>query len=72
MLKTSWKTSLSGIIALVASALTLVVQPMVDTDPATVPQWSAFITMAATSLGLLAARDHNVSSEKAGVNGPVQ
>ncbi|OHD19798.1 MAG: hypothetical protein A2Y38_22465 [Spirochaetes bacterium GWB1_59_5] len=70
MFKTSWKTSAGGIVGLIAAALTLVVQPYLDNDPSTLPQWSTFVTLAATSLGLIAARDHNVSSEKAGIKPP--
>ncbi len=61
----SWKTSAAGIGAIlvaVGSALTA----MFDADPATIPDWGAVVAAVIAGIGLLAARDNNVSSEAAG------
>lgn len=61
----SWKTSAAGIGAIlvaVGSALT----SMFDADPATIPDWGAVVAAVIAGIGLLAARDNNVSSEAAG------
>lgn len=61
----SWKTSAAGIGAIlvaVGSALTA----MFDADPATIPDWGAVVAAVIAGIGLLAARDNNVSSEDAG------
>lgn len=39
----------------------------IDNDPATVPDWGLAIAAIAAGLGLLFARDNNVSSEDAGI-----
>lgn len=61
----SWKTSAAGIGAIlvaVGSALTA----MFDADPATIPDWGAVVAAVIAGIGLLAARDNNVSSEAVG------
>lgn len=61
----SWKTSAAGIGAVlvaVGSALTA----MFDNDPATLPDWGAVVAAVIAGIGLLFARDNNVSSEAAG------
>ena len=61
----SWKTSAAGIGAIlvaVGSALTA----MFDADPATIPDWGAVVAAVIAGIGLLAARDNNVSSETVG------
>lgn len=61
----SWKTSAAGIGAVlvaVGSALTA----MFDNDPATLPDWGAVVAALIAGIGLLFARDNNVSSEAAG------
>jgi len=62
----SWKTSLCGILGVIAAAITLVGQPLLDADPNTVPQWGAFAATAAAALGLVFARDNDKSSEDVG------
>lgn len=60
----SWKTTLLGVLALlgaVAAAGTAVF----DADPNTVPNVNELLA-AFTGLGLMYARDNNVSSEQAG------
>lgn len=61
----SWKTSAAGIGAIlvaIGSALTA----HFDGDPVTVPDWGAVIAAIIAGIGLLAARDNNVSSEQVG------
>lgn len=62
----SWKTTLCGILGVLAAAITLVAQPLLDTDPSTVPQWGALVTAAAAAVGLVFARDNDKSSEDVG------
>ena len=63
----SWKTTTCGVLGIVAAGITMIAQPILDGDPATVPAWAAFGTMVATAVGLLFARDNDVSSEQAGI-----
>jgi len=62
----SWKTTLCGLLSLVAAGLTLVAVPMLDADPATLPNWGAFSAALAAAVGLFLARDNDKSSEQAG------
>jgi hypothetical protein len=62
----SWKTTLCGILGAVAAAITLVAQPLLDSDPNTVPQWGTFLAAAAAAMGLVLARDNDKSSEDVG------
>ena len=62
----SWKTTVCGILSLVAAGITLVAVPMLDADPATLPQWGAFGAAIAAAMGLWFARDNDKSSEQAG------
>ena len=62
----SWKTTVCGLSAVVVAALTFLVIPATDSNPATAMNWAGFGTAAATGIGLLFARDNKVSSEKAG------
>lgn len=62
----SWKTTLSGIGTIVVALFTLVVQPMIDADPATLPNFGEFFTIAIAAGGLLFARDNDKSSEQVG------
>lgn len=64
-MKQSWKTTAAGIAAIVAAAATAVVA-LFDADPTTVPDWGAVAAAVMAGLGLLFARDNNVSSESAG------
>jgi len=65
-MKGSWKTTLCGLLGIVAAGITLVAQPILDGDPSTVPQWAAFGTTIAAAVGLLFARDNDKSSEDVG------
>ena len=61
----SWKTSITGIITIVVAILNAL-KLLVDGDPTTNPDWSLLIASITAGLGLLFARDNNVSSESAG------
>ena len=65
-MKASWKTTLCGVLGVVAAGITMIAQPMLDGDPSTLPQWAAFGTAAAAAVGLLFARDNDRSSEDVG------
>jgi len=62
----SWKTTLCGVLGIVAAGITMIAQPMLDADPSTVAQWGAFGTTVAAAVGLLFARDNDRSSEDVG------
>lgn len=62
----SWKTTLFGILGLVGTGITVIAIPMLDNDPATVPNWGLFLTACATAFGLVAARDNNKTSSDVG------
>ncbi|GJM23926.1 MAG: hypothetical protein DHS20C16_03410 [Phycisphaerae bacterium] len=55
-MKRSWRTTLLGILALVAALSTNAVA-LLDGDPDTTFNWES-IAIALTGLGLLAAKDH--------------
>lgn len=61
----SWKTSTAGIAAIVA-ALATAVGALFDADPNTLPDWGAVAAAVLAGIGLIAARDNNVTSEQAG------
>lgn len=67
----SYKTTAGGLLALVGSLITLCLVPQFDGDPATIPAWGEWVTLALPiGLGLIAARDHGVTSEQAGLVPP--
>jgi hypothetical protein len=61
----SWKTTVAGIAAIVASVAAAIVAEF-DGDPATTAEWGVVITAFIAGIGLLFARDNAVSSEEAG------
>ena len=64
----SWKTTMVGILSAVATAITLVIVPIIDGDPATVPAWAEAIPIILAMLGFgIFARDNDKSSESVGV-----
>ena len=66
----SWKTSMGGIASLLASlssAAHLLHQGNFNFGD---PNWTAAIAGIAAGISLLFARDHNVSSEQAGIKAP--
>jgi hypothetical protein len=64
-MKKSWKTTVAGIAGIVI-AIASCVQSLFDGDPATVPNYEIALAAVITGLGLIFARDNNVSSEAAG------
>ncbi|MCX7806094.1 MAG: hypothetical protein N3A38_13010 [Planctomycetota bacterium] len=62
----SWKTTLCGILSVIASGITLVALPLLDADPATVPNWGAFVAALTAGVGLILARDNDKTSESVG------
>jgi len=62
----SWKTTVCGLLAILAAAATMIGIPLLDADPLTVPNYTAFLATATTAIGLLFARDNGVTSEQAG------
>lgn len=66
-MKRSWKTTTAGILAIIGAAITMIANPLLDADPATVPQIAEFLTLAAAGVVGLFARDANVSSEAQGI-----
>lgn len=65
MKSASWKTTTAGIAAIVA-ALATAVGALFDADPTTLPDWGAVAAAILAGIGLIAARDNDVTSEKAG------
>lgn len=65
MKKKSWKTTLFGSGGLVAVWLPVILA-LVDGDPATAPNFNLAISVTIPALGLLFARDNDVTSEQAG------
>lgn len=61
----SWKTTVLGISTILA-AVTGIVQSLLDNDPATNPDFTVAIAAITSGVGLIFARDNNVTSEKAG------
>lgn len=64
-IKASWRTTVLGITTILA-ALASVAQAIADNDPATNPDFTVAIAAIMSGIGLIFARDNNVSSEKAG------
>lgn len=65
MLK-SWKTTVAGIIQFLTVAGGQLVT-LLDNDPGTNPDWTIVMASLFTLIGLLTARDGDVSSEDAGI-----
>lgn len=60
----SWKTTVTGIAVLIG-AVSMALIALLDGNPATTVDFDAILA-ALAGLGLLAARDNNVTSEEAG------
>lgn len=67
MKKSSWKTTAGGVAAILA-AISGAITALTDGNSATNPDWSTVIAAVTAGLGLLFARDHNISSEEAGAH----
>lgn len=61
----SWKTTTAGILGILGLVATAA-SAAIDNDPATVAQWEIIIPAIIGQIGLLFARDNNVTSEAAG------
>ena len=58
----NWKTSAAGIIGLISVALSQLAN-VLDSDPATVANWNLVFTMIPVTIGLLFAKDLNVTGK---------
>ena len=65
--RTSWKTTTFSITSMLATILALVVNPLLDDNPNTNPQWNEAIPVIIAGAGLLFARDNNKSSKALGL-----
>lgn len=61
----SLKTTTLGILTML-TAISGAIIAMIDNNPATNPDWAAVVAAITAGVGLIAARDNNVSSETAG------
>lgn len=61
----SWKTTIAGIGAILVAAGSAL-SALFDMDPQTVPDWGAVLSAIIAGIGLITARDNNVTSEQAG------
>lgn len=57
----SWKTTAFGVGGLIVLAWTMIGSPLLDNNPATNPDFGLFVTQAITAIGLLFAKDNNVT-----------
>lgn len=63
----SWKTTTVAITAIVVAIGSMIVEPLLDNDPATKPKWEECVTLViAGSLGFW-TRDDDKSSKQVGV-----
>lgn len=66
-MKSSWKTTVAGISAILI-AIGTAATAWSDGNASTVPDWGTVVTALIVGLGLIFARDNNVTSEKAGAS----
>ena len=64
----NWKTSTSGLTAILTALGTLVLTPLLDADPVTTPQWGTFIPIMIAGVASLFARDGDKTSDDLGLN----
>lgn len=62
----SWKTTAAAIVGIVTTILTLVVSPLLDNDPSTLPKYQEAISIVSASLVGFFTRDDDKSSEQVG------
>jgi len=65
----SWRTTVTGVLSIVA-ALATVLMAELDGDPTTMADWGTAAAAVIAGIGLLAARDNQVTSEQAGATAP--
>lgn len=65
----SWKTTAAGI-GTMAAAIGVAVTAMFDNDPTTIADWGSVVAAIIAGIGLILARDNNVTSEQAGASTP--
>lgn len=65
---TSWKTTLCGALIFAQAVIQHVAEPLLDSLPETSPDWMAFTAASLAFAALWNARDHGVSSERAGAH----
>lgn len=68
-MKKSWRTTTAGIIAIIV-AVVGAIGAVIDDDPKTNPDYGAVGAAIMAGLGLITARDNNVTSEDAGAKPP--
>jgi len=61
----SWRTTVAGVVSALVIAAPQILH-LIDENPATVCDWSILIGAVIVGLGLGAARDNRVTSERAG------
>jgi len=61
----SWKTTTTGILAIVV-AISAAVKCTIDNDPSTVADWGSVAAAVMAGIGLIFARDNKTTSEQAG------
>lgn len=61
----SWKTNVAGI-ATIVGAICAALKAQFDNDPSTVADWPLVVAAVTGGIGLLFARDNNVTSEDVG------
>lgn len=67
-MKNSWKTSLAGLAALLTALGTIAKAAAAGGLPAVAGlDWPSLTAAISAGIGLIAARDHDVSSEDAGI-----
>lgn len=64
------KTTILGLIAILSAVLNAA-QALLDGSPTTNPNWELVASSVSAGFGLIFARDNNVTSEQAGLKGPV-
>lgn len=62
----SWKTTLCGILSILAAIITFVALPLLDGNPETSTNVTALIAAIVAGIGLIKARDNDKSSEDVG------
>lgn len=66
---TSWKTTTVALTAIIVAIGTMIVEPLLDDDPATKPDWKTCVSVVIASAIGLWARDDDKSSEDVGADG---